>query len=57
MKSFRQLLRQPIKFIAGLVLMTMAAAIVCICVGQSLAATNTAEQLDKQFTTVALVKG
>lgn len=54
MKCFRQLLRQPIKFIAGLILMTVAAAIVCICVGQALAARNTAEQLDKRFTTVVL---
>ena len=57
MKSFRQLLRQPIKFIAGLILMTMVASIVCICVGQALAAQNTAKELDKQFTTVALAKG
>ncbi len=57
MKSFRQLFRQPIKLIAGLVLMTMAAAVVCICVGQALAARNTAKELDKQFTTVALPKG
>ena len=34
MKSFRQLLRQPIKLIAGLILMTVAAAIACVCVGQ-----------------------
>ena len=57
MKCFRQLLRQPIKFIAGLVLMTVAAAIACICVGQALAAWNTAKELDEQFTTVALPKG
>ena len=54
MRSFRQLLRQPIRFLAGLVLMTVATAIVCVCVGQALAARNTAEQLDQQFTTVAL---
>ena len=54
MKSFRQLLRQPIKYLAGLVLMTVAASIVCVCVGQALAARNTAEQLDQRFTTVAL---
>lgn len=54
MKSFRQLLRQPIKLIAGLILMTVAACIVCVCVGQALAAKNTAQQLERQFTTVAL---
>lgn len=54
MKSFRQVLRQPIKFIAGLILMTVAAAILCICVGQALAARNTAKELDQQFTTVAV---
>lgn len=57
MKSFRQVLRQPIKYIAGLILMTVAAAILCICVGQALAARNTAIELDKQFTSVVLPKG
>lgn len=57
MKSFRQVLRQPIKYIAGLILMTVAAAILCICVGQALAARNTAEELDQQFTSVVLHKG
>ena len=37
--------------------MTVAAAILCICVGQALAARHTAKELDDQFTTVALVKG
>ena len=54
MKSFRQLVRQPMKFLAGLILMTVAAAIVCVCVGQALAARNTAAELEKQFTTVVL---
>lgn len=54
MKSFRQLLRQPIKFLAGLILMTVAAAILCVCVGQALAAKNTADVLDRRFTTVAI---
>ena len=57
MKSFRQVIRQPMKFIAGLILMTVAAAIVCVCVGQALAARSTAIELEKQFTTVVLPKG
>lgn len=57
MKSFRQLLRQPIKYFAGLILMTVAAAIVCVCVGQAFAAHNTAIELDKQFVSVVLPKG
>lgn len=57
MKSFRQLLRQRIKYIAGLILMTVAAAILCVCVGQALAAKNTADVLDRRFTTVALPIG
>ena len=57
MKSFRQVLRQPMKFITGLILMTVAAAIVCVCLGQALAARMTARELDKQFTTVVLPKG
>ena len=57
MKTFRQLIRQPMKFLAGVILMTVAAAIVCVCLGQALAARNTAAELEKQFTTVVLHQG
>ncbi len=55
MKTVKQLLRQPLKTLAGLVLMTLAAAVACLCVGQALAAQTTKEDLDKRFTSVAIL--
>ena len=54
MKTWKQLLRQPLKTFAGLVLMTLAAAIVCLCVCQALAARNTKKGLDERFSTVGI---
>lgn len=54
LKALKQLLRQPLKTCIGVVLMTLAAAIVCLCVGQALAARSTKEALDKQFSTVGI---
>lgn len=54
MKSVRQLLRQPQKSVIGIALMTLAAAIVCLCVGQALAAHTTKETLNQRFSTVAI---
>lgn len=38
MKSIKQTLRQPLKTLTGIILMTLAASILCVCVGQALAA-------------------
>lgn len=54
MKTMRQLIRQPLKTLSGLLLMTIATSILCICVGQALAAKKTAENLNNQFSTIAL---
>lgn len=54
MKALKQLLRQPLKSGIGLLLMTLAAAIVCLCVGQAMAAKSTEETLNKQFSTVGI---
>ncbi len=54
MKTLKQLLRQPLKTLTGLVLMTLAAAILCLCVGQALAAYTTKQDLDNRFSTVAI---
>ena len=54
MKTIKQLLRQPLKTLIGIALMTLATAIVCLCVGQALAAQNTKENLDRSFSTVAI---
>lgn len=57
MKSIKQMLRQPVKTLAGLLLMTLAVAILCVCVGQSLAAKTTNDLLNDRFTTVAIPTG
>lgn len=54
MKAMKQLLRQPLKTCVGVILMTLAAAIVYLCVGQALAARSTKDTLNKQFTTVGI---
>lgn len=54
MKTVKQLLRQPLKTVVGILLMTLAAAIVCLCVGQALAAQTTKADLDRRFSTVAI---
>lgn len=54
MKSVRQLLRQPLKTAVGMALMTLAATILCLCVGQALAAQTTKAALDERFSTVGI---
>lgn len=54
MKTIKQVIRQPLKSGIGLLLMTLAAAIVCLCVGQAMAAKSTEETLNKQFSTVGI---
>ena len=54
MKTVKQLLRQPLKTVIGIVFMTLAAAVVCLCVGQAVAAHVTKETLDQRFSTVAI---
>lgn len=54
MKTIRQLLRQPVKAIASIILVAVAVSLLCIGVGQSLAAQTTRETMEYQFNTVAL---
>ncbi len=54
MKSIRQLLRQPLKSILGLALLTLSGAIICIAAGQYYSAVQTRAEIDRQYTTVAL---
>ena len=54
MKTLKQLLRQPLKSLSGLLLMTVAASILCVCVGQAFAAQATKEALNKEFSTIAV---
>lgn len=57
MKSIKQIMRQPLKTIAGIILMALAVAVLCVCVGQSFAAKTTAESLNNRFTTIAIPAG
>lgn len=54
MNSIRQMLRLPVKFLSGVLIVSLTVAVVCVCVGQSIAASATADNLDYIFTTVAL---
>lgn len=57
MHTVKQMLRQPLKTLSGIVLMTLAVAVLCVCVGQSFAANTTAKTLDERFTTIAIPAG
>lgn len=57
MKSIRQLLRQPLKSLLGVVLMGLAIAALVVCLGQYLAAQSTGEVLENTFSSVALPMG
>ena len=54
MKILRQLFRQPIKTSIGVVLITLAVAILCVSVGQAFAVRMTEKRLNDRFSTVAL---
>lgn len=57
MKTIKQLLRQRVKSLFGILLMALAAAIMCICVGQAIAARTTIKELDNSFTTAGVPEG
>ena len=57
MKSMRQLLRQPMKTLTGVVLVALAVAILCVCVGQAAAAANMRTAVEDSYKTVALPTG
>lgn len=54
MKTFRQMLRQPVRTFFGIVLLAAATAALIICVGQAVSAYDTEKTIDESFTTVAL---
>lgn len=54
MKYLRQLSRQPLKTITGILLVAIAVAALCVCVGQSIAADESQQQLNASFLSVAL---
>lgn len=54
MKTLKQLLRQPLKTIFGVILMSLATACLCIGVGQQASAEATAQMLEESFSSVAV---
>ncbi len=54
MKTWKQLLRQPGKTLAGIVMVALAAAVLVVCLGQMTAAKQTERHLHESFTTIAL---
>lgn len=54
MKSVWQLARQPVKTVFGIILVALAVAILCVCVGQAMVAYNFEAALEQSFTTIAL---
>ena len=56
MKAIKQLLRQPIKAVAGILLVAIAVSVLCVCAGQSIAARETQERLNQSYLTLAFPK-
>lgn len=53
MHSIKQSMRCPARTLLGILLITLAAAVLCVCLGQSLAAGATDSLLDEKYLTVA----
>lgn len=54
MKTIKQAVRQPMRTVAGLLLIAMAVSILIACAGQYAAAELTRREMDRQYSTVAL---
>jgi len=54
MKTIKQLLRQPMKTLFGVILIAIAVAVLCVCIGQAAAAEETQNRLNEIFATIAL---
>lgn len=54
MKSLRQLIRQPLKTLSGILLVALAVSVLCVSFSQTLAAEDTVAKLKENFITVAL---
>lgn len=55
MKPIRQLLRQPIKTLSGIILVALAVATLCVCVGQATVASNMQNNLEEICSSYALL--
>ena len=54
MKSSHQIIRSPIKSILGLVLACLSCGSLCLCAGQFYSAVRTKDNVEQEFTTIAL---
>ena len=54
MKPILQLLRQPMKSFSGIIVVALAVAILCLCLGQSMILADFESSLDTVFSTMAL---
>lgn len=54
MKTIKQVIRQPMRTLSGILLIAVAVSILITCVGQYAAAALTRAELDRQYDTVAL---
>ncbi len=57
MKTMRQMLRRPVKTVAGLLLVILAVAVMVVSVGQLISLRKTQDALREDFTSVAIVTG
>lgn len=55
MKSIKQLLRQPLKSLCGIALVTAAVCVLCLTWGQHSSAQQALEKLNEQYNSVALI--
>ena len=55
MKSIKQLLRRPVKLLAGILLVSLSVAILTVCIGQYTATNLTRENLDDRYDTIGLL--
>ena len=55
MKTIKQVIRQPLKSMAGMMIVALAVAILVTCVGQYAATNITRSNLDERYDTVAIV--
>ena len=55
MKPIKQLIRQPIKTLSGIILVALAVAILCVCMGQAFTAYTMESKLESVCTSVGLL--
>ena len=54
MNAFSYILRRPVKTILGVALVFLACILLCLCIGQYYASLKTQEEINSQYTTIAI---